>query len=130
MVCHSWIIEFSRWLKRWTIFCSSAEDRPVTDNLYHELMATILILSDPDKMRMHGEGQLDIRQLMPKPEPKPAQPVSAQQITYVQYPTNRQTKPWFDCTKLILFLTSLRACCPEGACPLNYVRGNYAINHP
>lgn len=29
-------------------------------------------------MRMHGEGQLDIRQLMPKPEPKPAQPVSAQ----------------------------------------------------
>ncbi|WP_230611265.1 DUF3150 domain-containing protein, partial [Vibrio cholerae] len=60
------------------LFVRLPKTGPVTDNLYHELMATILILSDPDKMRMHGEGQLDIRQLMPKPEPKPAQPVSAQ----------------------------------------------------
>lgn len=60
------------------LFVRLPKTGPVIDNLYHELMATILILSDPDKMRMHGEGQLDIRQLMPKPEPKPAQPVSAQ----------------------------------------------------
>ncbi len=60
------------------LFVRLPKTGPVTDNLYHELMATILILSNPDKMRMHGEGQLDIRQLMPKLEPKPVQPVSVQ----------------------------------------------------
>lgn len=38
---------------------------PITGALYHELMATILILADPEKMRLYGEGQLAIDQLLP-----------------------------------------------------------------
>lgn len=38
---------------------------PITGALFHELMATILILADPDKMKRHGEGQLDIRHVLP-----------------------------------------------------------------
>jgi hypothetical protein len=54
---------------------------PITGALYHELMATILILADPEKMRLYGEGQLAIDQLLPPaqsatslPTPAPAVP--------------------------------------------------------
>ncbi|WP_441813619.1 DUF3150 domain-containing protein [Marinobacterium rhizophilum] len=37
---------------------------PITGHQYHELLALILILSDPDKMKRHGEGQLTLQHVL------------------------------------------------------------------
>jgi hypothetical protein len=36
----------------------------ITGALYHELLALILILADPDKIKRHGEGQLSVQQML------------------------------------------------------------------
>lgn len=47
------------------LFVRLPKTGPISGAQFHELLATVLILADPDKMKRHGEGQLDIHQLMP-----------------------------------------------------------------
>ena len=66
--------------------------------LYHELLATILILSDPDKIQRHGEGQLNLDDMIQLPssvipEEDFAQAV-AQATTHIAVPgTTQETAP-------------------------------------
>lgn len=53
-----------------SLFARLPKKGPVIDDLYHELVATILILSDQEKIKLHGEGLLDTSQLMPEPKTK------------------------------------------------------------
>lgn len=40
---------------------------------YHELLATILILCDPEKIQRHGEGKLNLDEMIRLPKPAPEQ---------------------------------------------------------
>jgi hypothetical protein len=57
----------------------------ITDGLFHELLATVLILSDPDKIRRHGEGKLALLDVFP------AVPVRPDEEQALQTPTQTIT---------------------------------------
>ncbi len=71
------------------LFVRLPKTGPVTHDLFHELMATILMLSDPEKIKKHGEGQLAIRQLIP--DTSTPQPLTAntENTTTAQPPTDK-----------------------------------------
>ncbi len=82
------------------VLAKTPKSGPVIGALYHELLALIVILSDPNKIKLHGMGQLKPDVLIPSPTDQPKAAATQKQsvpltnpLPAAQQPAKPSTRP-------------------------------------